>query len=243
MAKKGGSRHLKRYAIPRRLKLPRKSYVWAMKPAAGGHPSKNSVPLRIALRDYLSVGRTAREVDRVVTDGNIVVDGKTRRDPSFPIGFMDVVRLTALNRSYRVLLDHRGHLTLSEINPAETSIKLCRVTHKRIVRGKKVHITFHDGKTILGDLDEFKPGDVAKLALPELRVLERLPFEVGTIALVTGGSNVNKAGRISEIKLITGSQPNIVTLKGNGEKFQAPEHYVFIVGRGKPSISLPGVNP
>lgn len=242
VAKKGGSRHLKRYAIPRELKLPKKSHVWAMKPAAGPHPSKSSIPLRIALRDYLSVGRTAREVDHIIANGNVMVDGKTRRDPSFPVGIMDVVQLTALNRSYRVLLDHRGHLVLSEINPAETSIKLCKVTRKQIVRGKKIHLTFHDGKTLLGVLNEFKPGDVAKLALPELKVLERLPFEVGTTALMTGGRNIGRVGKISEIRLITGTQPNIVTLESDGKKFQAPEHYVFVVGRGEPSISLPGVN-
>jgi len=155
---------------------------------------------------------------------------------------MDIVQLPALNRSYRVLLDHRKRLILKAIDPAEASMKLCRVMYKKIVRGKKVQLTFHDGKTIVGDLNEFKPGDVAKLALPDLNVLERLPFEVGATALVTGGSNVSKIGRIAEIKLIAGTQPNIVILKTGEESFQSPEHYVFVIGREKPSISLPGVS-
>ena len=242
MAKKGGSRHLKRYAAPRALKLPRKLHVWTTKAAPGPHPIEKTIPLRSVLRDYLSVGRTAREVDSILFKGNVLVDGKIRREPSFPVGLMDIVQLPALNRIYRVLLDHRKRLILKEIDPAEASMKLCRATHKQIVRGKKVQLTFHDGKTIVGDLNEFKPGDVAKLALPDLKVLERLPFEVGATALITGGSNVSKIGRIAEIKLIAGTQPNIVILKTGEESFQAPEHYVFVIGGEKPSISLPGVS-
>ncbi len=180
-------------------------------------------------------------VDGILAKGSVLVDGKPRRDPSFPVGLMDVIQLPILNRSYRVLLDHRKRLVVSEIDLSEASVKLCRIVGKQIVRGKKVQLSFHDGKTLVGDLSEFKPGDVAKLSLPGLKVLERIPFEVGATALVTGGSNVNRIGKISEIKLISGTQPNIVTLKADGAEFQAPEHYVFVVGKEKPSISLPGV--
>jgi small subunit ribosomal protein S4e len=153
---------------------------------------------------------------------------------------MDVVRLPTLNRNYRVLLDHRGRLVLLEIDQAETSSKLCKIMRKDIVRGRRTQLSFHDGKTLVGDFDEFRPGDGVKLALPELKVLERFPFEKGATALVTGGKNVSKVGTITDIKLVEGSQPNIVTLEAIGETFQAPEHYVFIVGKGKPAISLLG---
>lgn len=236
MAKKGGSRHMKRYAAPRSLKLPRKSRVWMAKAAPGPHTGESSVPILIAMRDYLSLGRTAKEVGNLLSKGNVLVDGRPRRKPTFPIGLMDVVNLPELNRSYRVLLDHRKRLVLKEIDQAESHVKLCRVTRKQTVRGKKVQLTLHDGKTIVGDLNEFKPGDVAKLSLPDLKVLERVPFEVGAVALVTGGSNVSRVGKIADIKLIAGTQPNIVTLKAEDGEFQAPEHYVFVVGREKPSI-------
>jgi len=233
---------MKRYAASRALKLSRKSHVWTTKAAPGPHTMEMSIPLRSVIRDYLSGGRTAREVDNALSQGNVLVDGKVRREPSFPVGLMDIVQLPSLNRSYRVILDHRKRLILVEIDQAEASVKLCRATNKQIVRGKKVQLTFHDGKTIVGDLKEFKPGDVAKLALPDLKVLERFPFEVGAMALITGGNNVSKIGRIAEIKLIVGTQPNIVILKKDEESFQAPEHYVFVIGREKPSISIPGVS-
>jgi small subunit ribosomal protein S4e len=152
---------------------------------------------------------------------------------------MDVVQLPAIGHNYRILLDKRGRLVLHDIPQAEASFKLCKVTSKVFVRGKRVQLTFHDGKTLVGDFQEFKPRDVVKLALPEPKVIERLPFEENALALVTGGKNVGKVGKIVEIKLIQGTQPNIVTLQASdGSTFQAPEHYVFVVGKDKPLISL-----
>jgi small subunit ribosomal protein S4e len=191
------------------------------------------------LRDYLALARTAKEVDKILSEKHVLIDGRIRQDPRFPIGLMDVVHLPAIGRSYRILFDRRGRLVLHEVSQTEVSFKLCKVTNKIFVRGGRVQLTFHDGKTLVGEFQEFRLGDVVKLALPELKVLERLPFEEGALALVTGGKNVGKIGKIVEIKLIEGPQPNIVTLRASdGSTFQAPEDYVFVVGREKPLISL-----
>ena len=241
MARKGQSRHLKRYAAPRAIKLPRKSVVWTVKPAPGPHPSACSIPLLLIVREYLGLARTAREADRVLNERNVLVDGRVRRDSKFPAGLMDVVQFPALDRNYRILLDQRGRLVLHEISKDEVQFKLCKVVRKNVVTGKKIQLTFHDGKTIMGDFGEFKPRDVAKLALPEPKILERVPFEVGVLALVTGGGNVGRVGKITEIKLIESPRPNIITLEASdGATFQAPEDYVFVVGKEKPLISLAG---
>ena len=97
MAKKGQSRHLKRYAASKALKLPRKSVVWMVKPAPGPHPSDKSIPLRLVIREYLGLARTAREVDRLLNEKHVLVDGRVRRDSKFPVGLMDVVQLPTLN--------------------------------------------------------------------------------------------------------------------------------------------------
>ncbi len=238
MAKKGGGRHVKRYAASRTLKLSRKTLTWTVKPAAGPHPVDKSIPLRLVIRDYLAMARTAREADSLIYKGEVLIDGKIRRAPDFPVGLMDVVKLPKLDKSYRVLLDHRGRFVLSEAETSESSFKLCRVVRKQNIKGKKLQLTLHDAKNLTGELMDYRPGDVVKLSLPEQKPLERIPFEVGAVALVIGGRNVSKVGKISEIKLITGTQPNIVTLESEGATFQAPEHYVFVIGIEEPVIRL-----
>jgi small subunit ribosomal protein S4e len=239
LARKGGRRKLKRYAAPRALKLQRKVTKWATKAAAGPHPVVMAIPMRMVVREYLSLARNAREADNIVSRGNILVDGVVRRDPKFPVGFMDVVRVAATNQVHRVLLDHRRRLVLNR-ETGEDASKLCKVVGKRIVRGGKIQLNFHDGKTMVGDFKEFKVGDVAQLNIPGAAVAGRLPMEVGMLALVTGGENTGRVGRIEEIKLIAGTQPNIIILKSGQDSFQAPEHYIFVVGREKSVISLGG---
>lgn len=239
MAKKGSSRHLKRYAAPRALKLPRKSKVWTVKPAPGPHPSDSSVPLLVLLRDYLEVARTAREAKRILADRQVLVDGKVRCDPKFPVGLMDVVQLPTIDRSYRILFDGKGRLVPREISREEASFKLCRVIKKTIIKGNRIQLAFHDGRTLMGDFQRVKPRDVLKLSLPEGEIIEHLPFEKSSIALITGGKNVGMVGNIVDIKLTEGPQPNVVTLRApDGTTFQAPEDYVFVIGKDKPLISL-----
>ncbi|MEW6592458.1 MAG: 30S ribosomal protein S4e [Candidatus Hadarchaeota archaeon] len=239
MAKKGGRRKLKRYAAPRAVKLSRKATKWTTKASAGPHPIDRAIPLRLVVREYLSIARNAREADNIVSRGNVLVDGVARRDPKFPVGFMDVVKVQATGESHRVLLDHRGRLVLNK-EAGEDAVKLCKVVGKRIVKGGKIQLASHDGKTMVGDFKEFKVGDVAQVKLPDAGVAGRLPMEVGMLALVTGGENTGKVGRIEEIKLIAGTQPNIIILKSGQDSFQAPEHYIFVVGKEKPVIQLGG---
>ena len=167
----------------------------------------------------------------------MLVDGKVRRDPKFPVGFMDVVHIPAVGKSYRVVVDRGGRLLFREIEKAEVSMKLCKVLKKNTLRGGRVQLAFHDGKTLVGEFGEFVPGDVARLALPELRVEERLAFGEGMIALVTGGSNVGRVGKIKKIEAIPG-RPSLVTLEADDGQFQAPSDYVFVVGKEKQLVSL-----
>ncbi|MGQ9788314.1 MAG: 30S ribosomal protein S4e [Candidatus Hadarchaeaceae archaeon] len=238
MAKKGSSRHLKRYAAPKSLKLPRKSRVWVVKSSPGPHPAVRAIPLRILLRDYLSIARNTLEADRVISKGEVLVDGKIRRVPDFPVGFMDVVKFPALDTNYRISLDHLGRLIPVKILSSEASIKLCKIVGKQCVKGKRIRLALHDGRNVVGDLLEYNLGDVVKISLPEQTIMEKLPFETGNIAMVTGGNNVSRIGKIIEIKEIVGPQPNIVTLEDGGLTFQAPENYVFVIGKEKPVVSL-----
>jgi len=195
----------------------------------------------LVVREYLGLARTARETDRLLSEKRVLVDGRVRKDSKFPVGLMDVVQLPALNKNYRVLLDARGRLILHKIPQAEAKFKPCKVIRKDVVSGGKIQLTFNDGKTLSGDFGEFKLRDVAKLSLPDLKILERITYEKGNAALVTGGRNVGRTGKIVEVKLIEGTQPNIVVLEAaDGTTFQTPEGYVFVVGKEKPIISLAG---
>jgi small subunit ribosomal protein S4e len=195
--------------------------------------------LRLVVRDYLKLAGNSKEADRIITGGGVLVDGKVRREPRFAVGFMDVLEVPVMNRSYRVLLNHRGRLTVNEIPHEEASMKLCRVDRKQFLRGQKIQLTLHDGKNLIGD-NSFKPGDVVKLGLPNLGILGRLPLERGMLAFITGGKNIGSIGRIEEMKTAQGQRPGLIVLKSGERIFEASREYVFIVGKERPEISVEG---
>lgn len=65
-------------------------------------------------------------------------------------------------------------------------------------------------------------------------------MDEGIIALVTGGKNIGRHGKIVKIKHEAGPYPTVVTLEnGKGEHFQTTLDYVFAIGTTRPLISMP----
>ncbi|MEM2866285.1 MAG: 30S ribosomal protein S4e [Candidatus Hadarchaeales archaeon] len=222
MVKKGPGRHLRRYAVPRAVKLPRKSFPWAVKPGPGPHPSDRSLPLSLLLRDTLGLTSTLSEAKKVLAGRKVLVDGRVRTDHRFPVGLMDLVSLPSLGTSFLISVDRNGRLV--PLPTREASSKLCRVVGKRTLEGGRIQLALHDGKTVAGDYGEVRVGDTLRLSLPGHQVLERIPLQPGIWALVTGGKNVGRSGRIAVV------EGRRVELERDGERFQAPPEYVFPVG-------------
>lgn len=66
------------------------SLIQAPKPSCGPHKLRECIPLNVLLRNKLKLALTGRETKLIVKskEGNIAVDGKIRKDVSYPLGFM-----------------------------------------------------------------------------------------------------------------------------------------------------------
>jgi len=62
--------------------------VFAPKPSAGPHKSRECLPLIILLRNRLKYALTKREVTFILMQRLVKVDNKVRTDPNYPSGFM-----------------------------------------------------------------------------------------------------------------------------------------------------------
>ncbi|RLF99256.1 MAG: 30S ribosomal protein S4e, partial [Thaumarchaeota archaeon] len=71
-------------------------------------------------------------------------------------------------------------------------------------------------------------------------ILDHLRLEKGNIAIVIGGRNVGRVGRIVEVKQVFKRASSIVSLVDKDENvFHTSLNYIFVIGRDKPAISLP----
>jgi len=239
MAKMGSRKHLKRYKAPKHWPIHQKENKWTVKPNAGPHAIEESIPLLIVVRDILRVADNSREAKRIINNGDILVDGRIRKDYKYPVGFMDVIEIPKTESVYRVLPDEKGRLILHPVPEENREFKLCKITDKTTIKGGKTQLNLHDGRCHLDD--EYKVGDVIILKVPDQEIKEVINFEEGTIGLITGGKHTGEIGRIKEINISRSSMPNTVQMETEDKKtFLTLKDYVFVIGKEEPVITLPG---
>ncbi len=226
-------RHLKRYLMPEGWPVKKKGNIFVVKPRAGPHKIENSLPLTIILRDVLKLVKTSKEANRVIKAGGILVDKKPRKDPKYPVGLMDVVEIPVNKKQYRVTVDKNG-LSLVEISEKETTEKVCRINNKKTIKGGQSQINLHDGRNILTENKEYKPGDSVKITLPEQAVQEHLKLSVGSHVLIIDGKNRGLEGKLVSMdkrKLMT--DKNTVTIDIKGKKVETLQDYIIVTGQEK----------
>jgi small subunit ribosomal protein S4e len=182
----------------------------------------------------LKLADNLKEVQYILANGQVSVDGVVRRDYKFPVGIFDVVSIPATKMHYRVLLNSRGKFVLCPTK--DLGAKLCRVNSKTTIPGGVIQLNLHDGSNIIGS-DNYHPGDSVVLKLPERKIVKRLEHAPGNLAMVVRGRHAGEIGTIKEMRGIRGPQPNMVTIKGDTE-FETIKEYIFIIGAKKPAIDL-----
>ena len=109
---RGPKKHMKRLAAPKTWMLDKLGGVYATRPNSGPHRCRESMPLAIFLRNRLKYALTGKEVETILKQRLIKIDGKVRTDPKFPAGFMDVVQIDKTGENFRLIFDVKGRYTI-----------------------------------------------------------------------------------------------------------------------------------
>lgn len=223
--------HLKRHRSPAFWPIKRKGVIWTAKPRPGPHPLIKSIPLIILVRDILKLGSTASEARAIIKQGKITVDKKVRKDPNFPLGLMDVVEIDEIKKQMRVVIGDKG-LEMKDIDPSESTKKTCMIQGKATVRGGVSQLALHDGRNILAENNEYRPGDGLLISVPDQQILEHFKFEEGAPVTVTGGKNVGVTGTLEKIfKRETILQKNKVIVDTGKGKIETLKKFVLVSGK------------
>lgn len=242
---RGPKKHLKRINAPSSWMLAKTGGIWATRPSPGPHKLRESIPLSMILRSRLKYALYAREVTMIVKDkeGTIKIDGKIRRDPSFPAGVMDVISIEKSNENFRVLYDTQGKFILKTLKPEEAKFKLCKIKRKEVGPNKIPYIVTHDARTLRYPHPDISVYDTVKLELATNKIQEVLKFEIGNLAYITGGNNIGRVGIILHRERHLGSFDIVHIKDERGKQFSTRISNVFVIGKGKkPLISLPKDN-
>lgn len=237
---RGTKKHMRRINAPAHWMLDKLTGRYAPKPSPGPHKSRECLPLLLLIRNRLKYALTYNEVKMILMQKVVKVDGKVRTDITYPIGFMDVVSIDRTDERFRLLYDTKGRFVPHKITAEEAEYKLCRV-RKTFLGPKEIAIAVtHDGRTIRCIHPEVKAGDSLRLDIETGKVIEFLKFEIGNLAMITGGHNVGRVGTLLSIERHPGSFDLVHLRDGTGKTFSTRSSNVFIIGIGsKNYVSLP----
>ncbi len=224
-------RHLKRIAVPRTWAINRKKRVFIVRPKPGAHSLEMGLPLGVIIRDNLKLAGTISEVKKLLNNNEVLIDGKRRKDHRFIVGLLDILSFPSLNKYYRLQLDQKGKIILTEISKDESQTKICKIAGKRVLIKGKLQFNLHDGKNIVDKLDA-KVGDSLIVELPSFKVKKVLPLKSGMTIFLTQGKHIGDVGVLKEIKGIEAKYTVA------GKEIETAKGYLFVVGEKEALIKL-----
>jgi small subunit ribosomal protein S4e len=228
---------LKRLLAPEFWKVAKKEATWTVAPSPGPHRKFECIPLLIIVRDMLALAETGKEAKTIIKRGEILVDGKPRKDHAYPAGLMDVISIPKLNKHFRIVPYSKG-LKLIEIPEKEAKLKLLRIKNKKVVKKARIQLNFHDGKNIFIEKDVYKTGDCLLVELPSLKILEHIKLEKGSLGLILKGKNAGKLAKVVEVVIPRTQEPRKIICEAENRKLEVIFDYFFLVGKEAPLIKV-----
>ncbi len=218
--------HLKRVSVPKTWNLHRKSYKFIVRPA--GY-LESALPVAVILKEALMLAKTRAEAKKIVSNGAVSIDGTVIKNDRLPVGLMSV--LSVGGKDYRMLLDRRGKLFLRALSSKENTLKLCRIISKTTLKGNRLQLGFHDGRTMLSEKKDFNLNDTVAFKLPDFKMQDCLKLAKNARVYLTGGSNVGRTGVVESVS-------SIVSIKIGSQTIAASKENVFVIGNESEMISV-----
>lgn len=213
--------HLKRIAAPKTWPILRKENVFITF-GKGPHKLELSLPLIIILRDFLKVANNNKEIKKIVSEKNIIINNKIVKDAKFRAGLFDRIYIKKLDKYFSLYLTEKRKLEVKEISKEKSEFKPCKIIGKKILKGNKIQINCIDGRNFIVDSNKFKIGDTIIINLKNNNIVKHLTIEKGNFALVIKGKNRGAYGKIE-------STNDFVTLSLKNKKIKISRKNLFIL--------------
>ncbi len=231
--------HISRLAVPATWPIAKKALKWVAKPSPGAHKIKDSLPLVVILRDLLKIGRTQREIKRVLGNKEILVNNKVRKDKNFCTGLLDIIAIPKTKQYYRVVLSKHKKLSLLPINEKEASMLPLRIMNKVKIKGNKTQINFTNGWNLIVEKDVYSTNDVLFFDFTKNKVVEHLKLDKGNVVYFLSGKHASKVATLQEIKESGVLRKDKIAVVSDGkEEWETLVNSLIVIGKGKPLIKV-----
>jgi len=214
--------HLKRIASPRTWILDRKGAKFTLRPNPGAHNFDQGLALGFVLRNLLKLASTMSEVEKLLNNNEVFVDGNRKKNRKEIVGLFDRITVPALNKHYTLNLDFKGRLVAEELPAKDAKLKICKVVGKTAIKGGKLQLNLYDGKNIITD-KKVKVGDSVILSLPKLEITDVLSLKEGAKIFLTKGKHAGATGKLKTLEGETAQYINEA-----GEEIETTKKYLYV---------------
>ncbi len=268
MARRGASRHQKRYNTPLTYPIERKVRTFTIRPHPSGHPFDKSVPVGVLIRDLLGYAKRYDELKKIFARGEVFVDKRRVRKIKYAVGYMDVLEIPKDDKAFRITpsTTRQGYSLMSLTNPKDTEWKPCKVIGKKMLKKGRLQLNLHDGRNVhvhpledteynsrlvpdnaelLEHLWDIRPRDTLIMHLPNQYIMNWYRFEEGAWLVITDGANQGKVGRMVSVEKRIGRNRSIVTIEATDGEIRTALENVFVIGGPQdktPVIPIPDPN-
>jgi len=193
--------HQTRSEIIRALPLARKGTKYI---ARALRNNSNSVPLVVAIRDMLKLAGTSKEVNGMVHNKKIRINGKPAKTVNDPICLFSIL---SADKDYILKILPTGRFEFTDTKDKDRKLK---IIGKKSVKEGALQYSLHDGTNIVSD-KAFSVGDTLVLS-HENKVVKHIKLITGADVFAVSGTYIGNIGKIENI-----SAKKIAVKFDNGE--------------------------
>jgi len=211
--------HIKRKTMPKFWPIQRTGTKYL---AVATHEKRNSMPAIIVVRDLLKLVKNQKEMQMLINEKKIEINGKVIRNMRYPLMLFDCLTFPSIKKHYRVGLKNKK-FALEEIKEAESRQKIHKVEGKKIISGKKVQINLSGGKNLLTP-EKINVGDFIVLS-NDNKILKIITLKKDSEIIVIKGKHIGKEGKIKNIT--KAGEDTMATIEGKEGELKININNIF----------------
>jgi len=188
--------YLKRQTIKKFWPIPRKGTKYL---TTASHNKNSSIPLVVVAREILGFVANKKELQKLINEKKIKVNGKIVVDAKLPIALFDCIALPDAKKNYKAVLKNKK-IGFIEISDKEAESRIYKVLDKKQLKNKKIQLNLSNGKNILFS-EKIKVGDFVVLIFKDNKILKTISLDKGSEVIVVKGKHMGVAGKIKNIKV------------------------------------------
>lgn len=222
--------HMKRITAPKTWNVTRKTSKFITKPKPGAHKLDQSISINTFMKEMICITKTTKESKYVLTNDEVLVNNRRRRDFKTPVGFLDIITIKSIKKNYLITIDNKGSLKSKEINDKQASQRLLKIKGKTTIGKDKVQINTMNGENLLikeKEAKNYKIGDSLIVETASLKILEHIPLKEKSLVFVYTGKHSSKSG------VLESTSEKTASVKMDKESFSTSKEYLLAVNKEK----------